>query len=53
VPLLPDVDRWGAYVRDSIAEPVIGRDLLLLHPVEQPALLRRLFGLALTLPAHW
>lgn len=49
---LHDVERWGAYVRDSIVEPAIGRDLLQLHPVDQPALLRQLFGLAVTLPAQ-
>jgi predicted AAA+ superfamily ATPase len=47
-----DVPRWGAYIRDSIVEPAIGRDLMQLHPVDSPALLRQLFGLALTLPAQ-
>lgn len=52
VRFLDDIPRWAAYVRDSIVEPAIGRDLLLLHPVENPALLRQLFGLATTLPAQ-
>ena len=49
---LPDVERWAAYVRDSIVEPVLGRDLLQLHPVENPALLRQVFGMAAALPAQ-
>lgn len=49
---LNDVTRWGAYVRDSIIEPVIGRDILQLHPIHQPALLRQLFGVAASLPGQ-
>lgn len=49
---LKDLDRWGHYIRDSIVEPALGRDLLMLHPVEQPALLRRLFAVAASLPAQ-
>lgn len=48
----PAVERWSAYVRDAIVEPAIGRDLLQLRPVEQPALLRQLFGVAVSLPAQ-
>ncbi len=51
VPLLSDVSRWGAFVRDAIVEPAIGRDLLQLHPVDSPSLLRQLFGLSVSLPA--
>lgn len=46
------IERWGAYIRDSIVEPVIGRDILQLHPIEQPALLRQLFGVAVSSPAE-
>jgi len=35
--------RFQEYVRDSIIEPVLSKDILLLHPVNKPALLRRLF----------
>ena len=35
--------RFREYVRDSIIEPVLNKDILLLHPVNKPALLRRLF----------
>jgi predicted AAA+ superfamily ATPase len=48
----PAIERWSAYVRDAIVEPAIGRDLLQLRPVEQPALLRQLFGVAVSLPAQ-
>jgi predicted AAA+ superfamily ATPase len=51
VPLLNDIPRWAAYIRDSIVESVIGRDLLLLHPVNNPALLRQVFGIAAGMPA--
>lgn len=40
-----DIERWGNYVRDSIVEPAIGRDILQLHPIEHPALLRQLFSI--------
>jgi predicted AAA+ superfamily ATPase len=47
-----DLSRWSAYVRDSIVEPAIGRDILSLHPVENPALLRQIFGFAIANPAQ-
>lgn len=52
VPFLPDINRWAQYVRDSIVEPALGRDLLQLHPVDQPALLRQIFGVASSLPCQ-
>lgn len=52
IPLLSDRSRWAQYVRDSIVEPAIGRDLLQLHPVDSPALLRQVFGLAAAFPAR-
>ena len=52
LPLLADIPRWGAYVRDAIVEPALGRDLLQLHPVASPALLRQIFGAAVALPAQ-
>lgn len=48
---LKDTSRWGEYIRDSIIEPVIGPDLLQMHPVDNPALLRQIFGVAASLPA--
>lgn len=41
-----DAERWASYVRDSLIETTISRDVLLLQPVQKPALLRQLFGLA-------
>ncbi len=52
VPFLKDKNRWGDYIRDSIVEPAIGRDLLQLHPVGNPALMRQIFGAAVSLPAQ-
>jgi hypothetical protein len=51
-PLREDVPRWSAYVRDSILEPAIGRDILALAAVRRPALLRQVFGVAATSPAQ-
>lgn len=47
-----DTTRWAQYIKDSIIEPALGRDLLQLHPVDQPALLRQLFGVAVSLPCQ-
>lgn len=44
-PLVDDHDRWARYIRDSIIETTISRDVLLLTRVDKPALLRRLFEL--------
>lgn len=41
-----DEARWGTYVNGSLVEAALNRDVLALNPVEKPALLRRLFGLA-------
>lgn len=49
---LADTQRWAAYIRDAIVEPVLGRDLLQLHPVQHPALLRQVFGVAVSLPSQ-
>ncbi len=49
VPFLKDRQRWADYVRDAIIEPVIGRDIVQLHPVDNPALLRQVFGLTVSL----
>ena len=46
VSFLPDESRWVAYVKDSLIESAISKDITLLHPIEKPALLRKLFMLA-------
>jgi hypothetical protein len=43
--LVEDHDRWVRYVRDSLIETTLSRDVLLLSRVDKPALLRRLFEL--------
>lgn len=45
-PLIRDPRRWAAYIRDSLIETTISRDVLLLARVDKPALLRQLFRLA-------
>jgi len=45
-PLIGDESRWAAYVRDALIETTIAKDVLLMAPVQKPALLRRLFDLA-------
>ncbi|MBL7073243.1 MAG: ATP-binding protein [Candidatus Omnitrophica bacterium] len=44
--LIHDEKRWAAYIRDSLIETAISKDILLLNRVEKPALLRQLFVLA-------
>lgn len=46
VPLRSDPDRWREYVKDSLIETSVSKDILLLNRVDKPALLRRLFELA-------
>ncbi len=44
-PLARQPARWSRYIRDSLIETTISRDVLLLSRVDKPALLRRLFEL--------
>jgi len=44
--LAHDQERWARYIKDSLIETTISRDVLLLTRVDKPALLRRLFDLA-------
>ncbi len=44
-PLITQPNRWSRYIRDSLIETTISRDVLLLSRVDKPALLRRLFEL--------
>lgn len=43
--LVDDVERWRAYMLDSLIETTLSRDILLLTRVDKPALLRQLFRL--------
>lgn len=45
-PLVGDEARWADYVRDALIETTISKDVLLMSPVQKPALLRRVFDLA-------
>lgn len=47
-----DFARWRAYVRDTIIEPAIGRDVLAMGAVRRPALLRQVFAIAAGSPAQ-
>ena len=44
--LIDDGERWAKYVRESLIETTISRDVLLLHRVQKPAMLHSLFYLA-------
>lgn len=44
-PLIAQPERWKRYIKDSLIETTISRDVLLLSRVDKPALLRRLFEL--------
>ena len=44
-PLIRQPARWSRYIRDSLIETTVARDVLLLSRVDKPALLRRLFEL--------
>lgn len=45
-PLIGEPERWGQYIRDSLIETAVSKDILLVNRVEKPALLRQLFVLA-------
>lgn len=44
--LVGDAARWASYVRDALIETTISKDVLMMSPVQKPALLRRVFDLA-------
>ncbi|MBU8901876.1 MAG: ATP-binding protein [Victivallales bacterium] len=45
VNLIDDIDRWTHYIKESLIETSISRDILLMTRVDKPALLRRMFEL--------
>jgi len=47
-----DLERWQTYLRESIIEPVLGRDIYSARSVTKPALFRQTFELALSYPAQ-
>jgi uncharacterized protein len=52
VQFLGDLPRWRSYVRESIVEPAVGRDLLMLEAVRKPGLLRQVFAVSVGHPAE-
>lgn len=47
-----DPIRWARYIRDSLIETVLAKDILLMSSVSKPALLRQSFSLATSHPAQ-
>ena len=47
-----DFDRWYAYLKDSIVEAVIGKDILLNRKVGNPALFRQAFEILCRYPSQ-
>ena len=47
-----DIQRWARYIRDSLIESVLAKDILLMSPISKPALLRQTFLLAVAHPAQ-
>lgn len=43
VSLIHDIERWAYYIRESLIETTLARDILLMVRIDKPALLRRLF----------
>ena len=47
-----DIARWQSYIRESILEPVLGKDLAIASSVSKPALFRQAFELSMLYPAQ-
>jgi predicted AAA+ superfamily ATPase len=43
--LIKDLDRWRTYIKDSIIDATINKDILLDMPISKPALMRQTFEL--------
>jgi predicted AAA+ superfamily ATPase len=43
--LIKDEERWKAYIRDSLIETSIARDIIMLTRIDKPALMKNLFEL--------
>ncbi|PIZ13311.1 MAG: hypothetical protein COY53_05455 [Elusimicrobia bacterium CG_4_10_14_0_8_um_filter_37_32] len=52
IPLRNDESRWSKYIRDSLIETVLSKDVLLMSTITKPALLRQLLGVGLAHPAE-
>ncbi|MFA5031428.1 MAG: ATP-binding protein [bacterium] len=52
IPLRKDEIRWARYIRDSLIETVLSKDVILMSSITKPALLRQVFGLCIEHPAE-
>lgn len=50
--LIKDQERWADFIRNSLIETVLAKDVLLMSSITKPALLRQIFGLSVSLPAQ-
>ncbi len=50
--LIDDIDRWQSFIRNSIIEPVLIKDILGVTSVSKPALFRQTFQLAMSYPSQ-
>ncbi|MGZ3782752.1 MAG: ATP-binding protein [Pseudobdellovibrionaceae bacterium] len=46
LPLIKEEERWKSYIKNSLIETTISRDVMLLTRIDKPALLRQLFFLS-------
>jgi uncharacterized protein len=51
-PLMNDPIQWRSYIRQSILDTVIEKDILINHKVKSPALFRQAFELLISYPAQ-
>ena len=50
--LISDPERWQAFIRDSVVESVLAKDIFMLAKIGKPALFRQVLELALLYPAQ-
>lgn len=50
--LIGDAERWQAYIRDSVIEPMLSRDIIPLRNIAKPALFRQTLALSMSYPAQ-
>lgn len=51
-PLVSEANRWQQFIRDSIIEPMLSRDIFSIRSVAKPSLLRQTLQLVLSYPAQ-
>jgi uncharacterized protein len=50
--LIYDFERWKSFIQNSIIEPVLSKDLILVTAIHKPALFRHCFELAMAYPSQ-